>query len=113
MEKSFLDKWSDIIKQTPRIYPMDVRQDLNAELSQARARIAELERENETVMLHGIESMARIAELEKALEPFAKSAAHFTESNGFGSHAFLTAHMTVGDLRRARAALSGDDKEET
>lgn len=34
------------------------------ELTQAHTRISELERENETVMLNGIEHMARIAELE-------------------------------------------------
>lgn len=53
---------------------------------------------------------ARIAELEKALEPFAKASdvklcGTFHDDDRFG-HTDLTFHLTFGDLRRARKALS-------
>ena len=56
---------------------------------------------------------ARIEELERALDPFAKEAAHWETFNedeplveGFEEY---DGNITVGDLRRARTAHKGGD----
>ena len=56
---------------------------------------------------------ARIADLEAALEPFAASAeTHFdyegSKWKDYETHWSGNAHLSVGDLRRARAALAPD-----
>lgn len=86
-----------------------------------------MERENETVMLHGIESMARIAKLEKALATEREECAKVADSyvKNFEDKPTINRNMRItfqsygivasriAEDIRARAALSGGDKEET
>jgi hypothetical protein len=72
------------------------------EIATARARITELENDLADCRTEGDWKDSRITELAEALEPFDWSSPHF----GKDDNQYVPLTVLVGDLRRARSALS-------
>jgi len=85
-------KWPDYIRQSAKAHA-------RAESAEARATASE----SEAAALR-----ERVGVLEKALEPFAKTAAYYEPNEGDDAdHLWGENNLKIGDLRRARTALEG------
>ena len=51
------------------------------------------------------------ARLRKALEPFAEKGTYFCDRKIYKNSEIVNFSVSIGDLRRARAALNGDERK--
>lgn len=90
--------------------------DAQGKIASLTAEVATLKQENEALLTQalGVEAerdiaLAQVERLIAALEPFAEQMKRFDESQAMDSAPVGWGGLTIGDLRRARAALQSTE----